>query len=626
MKRIFTFLGLMVMIHLAVAQEMAPIHQKGHGFQISNTTTRESEDAMIDASEIEYWVGNGSNEVVFAVNWCEPAMALAWGVRFEDFATVEDIMDTIVKYDSRFSYYGASGFMMDIDYTDENYTLTLVGEWWMYNINGISAPEGYTTQEVVDGDLIKWGDESCGTTDESWNYTWTTPITPVSSPDAPSEEFVTPFPTDDITFWVGEGENEATVILYWCQDIAAGLAYGYRWNGEATVGNMLSAIDAADTRLSINGDAWINSYSFNDANYNMHLLTEGWLVYSINGDWDAMINMTDPISNGDVFQMKDYQCDMSDHIFPVSDINAPDTLFDGMVGTPGCQAIYFEDEAIKGWATACTLERGWQDIANPVATSSFGDENYAIGASSENTMECVSLGDGGSATLTFDIPVQNGDGYDFAVFENSLNGYFLELAFVEVSSDGEHFVRFPASSNTQTVNQIVNADSVKAENINNLAGKYLIGWGTPFDLEELAGIENLNINNITHVRIVDVVGSVNPLFATRDRYGRIINDPYPTDFPSCGFDLSGVAVLNGWKPSGINTHANAQLMVYPNPCTDVVRVATERNQVVELYNINGQLLNSVESNDGLTTINMQNFPAGVYMLKVGNSVQKILKK
>ena len=45
----------------------------------------------------------------------------------------------------------------------------------------------------------------------------------------------------------------------------------------------------------------------------------------------------------------------------------------------------------------------------------------------------VSLGDGGYAVVTFDKPITNGPGYDFAVFENGLNDSFLELAFVVVS-------------------------------------------------------------------------------------------------------------------------------------------------------------------------------------------------
>ena len=81
----------------------------------------------------------------------------------------------------------------------------------------------------------------------------------------------------------------------------------------------------------------------------------------------------------------------------------------------------------------------------------------------------MSLGDGGVAILTFKYPIKNETGNDFAVFENSFNDTFLELAFVEVSSDGIHYFRFPAVSNTQDTLQMGNDASIDARHLNNLA-------------------------------------------------------------------------------------------------------------------------------------------------------------
>ena len=136
------------------------------------------------------------------------------------------------------------------------------------------------------------------------------------------------------------------------------------------------------------------------------------------------------------------------------------------------------------------------------------------------------------------------------MFENSFNDNFLELAFVEVSSDGENFVRFRASSLTDATTQVGSNGSVDPTMLNNLAGKYRVGYGTPFDLEELRGKAGLDIDHVTHVRIVDVVGTIDPQYATRDWKGRIVNDPYPTNdtvWGSGGFDLTGVAVLRAAK-------------------------------------------------------------------------------
>src|SRR5690606_9442411 len=144
----------------------------------------------------------------------------------------------------------------------------------------------------------------------------------------------------------------------------------------------------------------------------------------------------------------------------------------------------------------------------------------------------------------------------------------------EVSSDGVNFFRFPSASLTQDTAQI---SSVMGENymiarlLNNLAGKYICGYGTPFALLEIANIAGLNINNITHVRIIDVVGSING--NTRfDASNRKINDPYPTPFPVGGFDLDAVAVLHQAWPATVNHVTQQNITLYPNPAKDILTV------------------------------------------------------
>ena len=94
-----------------------------------------------------------------------------------------------------------------------------------------------------------------------------------------------------------------------------------------------------------------------------------------------------------------------------------------------------------GWAA------GWVE---PVAYGEDVDEQWrqpslALGPATGDTLDVVSLGNGGSITLTFAEPIRNGAGFDFAVFENGHVDTFLELAFVEVSSDGAVFVRFDST-------------------------------------------------------------------------------------------------------------------------------------------------------------------------------------
>ena len=216
-------------------------------------------------------------------------------------------------------------------------------------------------------------------------------------------------------------------------------------------------------------------------------------------------------------------------------------------GVIGSDAIPHGDAAFLGWATdVVNLERGPQDLSNPLSPlASHGVPQQALGPAGLDTLGVVSLGDGGSITLGFASPLRDGPGADFAVFENSFSDQFLELAFVEVSSNGTHFARFPAVSLTPTTTQLGGFGLIDPTDISQLAGKYRVGFGTPFDLQVLQNADPfVDIEQIRYVRLVDVVGSIDGAYARYDSEGRTINDPWRTPFPSAGFDVDGVGVVH----------------------------------------------------------------------------------
>lgn len=218
---------------------------------------------------------------------------------------------------------------------------------------------------------------------------------------------------------------------------------------------------------------------------------------------------------------------------------------------PGTTAMHADSSAFIAWATDCVTEPGPMNIANPslgLAGAGYPAAN-AIGTPG-GTYGVTCLGDGGIAILTFASPICNQPGPDFAVFENGFANaqtpdyWFLELAFVEVSSDGVNFFRFPAYSNTQTDTQLGGFACILPSEIHNLASKYGAMYGTPFELDEVPDNPLLDKNSITHVRIVDVVGCIDPEYATYDCQGHPINDPWPTPFASSGHDLDAVGVIH----------------------------------------------------------------------------------
>jgi len=186
----------------------------------------------------------------------------------------------------------------------------------------------------------------------------------------------------------------------------------------------------------------------------------------------------------------------------------------------------------RGWATEVVSYEPAPGLAGQ-----WTDPSTALGPATGSNIDIVSLGHlnqqqisqgaaPGQITLSFAEPIRQGAGYDFVVFENgfvsninteagSLAGQmFAELAFVEVSSNGVDFVRFPSVS--LTPEPVGRYGTIEISNVYNLAGKHPnaggICTGTPFDLKEIAGDPDVvsalvDINDIRYLRIVDVPGS-----------------------------------------------------------------------------------------------------------------------
>ncbi|MBL0309460.1 MAG: T9SS type A sorting domain-containing protein [Bacteroidetes bacterium] len=295
-------------------------------------------------------------------------------------------------------------------------------------------------------------------------------------------------------------------------------------------------------------------------------------------------------------------------------------------GFEGSTAIHKGDESFTSWASTCSLQLGWQNISDTtIGHTAVGNEISPTGKPGENGV--VSLGDGGIATLTFSSPIFNGPGFDFAVFENgfSVAGTplaFLEFAFVEVSSDGNRFVRFPTISNIQDTIQLA-MEGMDASLVNNLAGKYVAGYGTPFDLEELKDSAGLDVLHITHVRVVDVVGSIDSQFATYDSQGKKINDSWPTPFPSGGFDLDAVGVIHSLNETSINDSWAIPVTLFPNPNrTETVHLIADAHWVgaaLVLTNTTGSVLYSGRLDKTNKVIETAAYPKGIYFLTLQSS-------
>lgn len=286
-------------------------------------------------------------------------------------------------------------------------------------------------------------------------------------------------------------------------------------------------------------------------------------------------------------------------------------------GQPGTSAMYKDSSAFIDWVVSCRVVRGYQDISNPgLGYASAGDSTMAYGPAGANGT--VSLGDGGYAIVQFHAPVKDGPGPDFAVFENSFDGQFLELGFVEVSSDGLNFYRIPAISNTDTAIQTGGFGNTDATKIHNLAGKYKILYGTPFDIADIGTAPLLNRQSITHVKVIDVGGSIQNQYCSRDSNHHKVNDPWTTPYATSGFDLDAVGVIHNQWVTGINEKTVIGPQIYPNPFTTSIQVRLPQPVQAEvvLSSGNGVQVYSGQAVNGYLQLDTGNLPAGVYILSI----------
>lgn len=190
----------------------------------------------------------------------------------------------------------------------------------------------------------------------------------------------------------------------------------------------------------------------------------------------------------------------------------------------------------------------------------------------------------GYLTVSFPSGIRNGAGADFAVFENgftlgSPNGLFAELAYVEVSTNGTDFVRFPSiSTNLAPVQGSGAFAGFDMSNVFNLAGKHAGNFGTPFNLDDLLTVPAvlggaIDLNNIQFVKLVDIPGNGSFL----DSLGNPILDNWLT-VGSGGFDFrlpagQGIGVIHAVPEPGTLALGFVSLSLILN---SVIRLRKER--------------------------------------------------
>ena len=543
--------------------------------QMSNNvhaTKQHAKSVTFPASDIQYWVGTGSNSAVVIIGWDDnPSgndFALAWGVRWNGSAVAVNMLDTIATYDSRVAYSISSGFVTNIGYNDGTLVSGSDLSYWCYTVNGEYA-SAYGAQPMANGDVMEIS-SSC-------NFSLTT-ASPATDPNASTDDPVdATIAFEDIHYWVGTGSDSAVLIVnFGIPDTA--FAWGYRFNGSATVQDMTDAITAADPRF------WVVGQPSYYPNGDIFFITTEGDTLSLSGIdennpfnyWEANINggtsysgAAQELTNGDVFKY--------------GDLRAPSRV---------CL-----EEMEYGGAVYCLLS-AWTKTPTPVsdpnpnpvienATIDFSEILYWVGEGENQAVLAVNWADTALAwgyrfsteNVTVEdmmMDIQSAD----PRFGYTMNGSYLgDITFV--ISDGDTLrgtswweSKLNGSTDMGMSQLLSNGDFEK--------------WADP-----AAGV------------IVDSM-EYNGYWYYTYAYPMTI---HPVSIPQI---------------EGIDNTEAVNISVYPNPVANVVTVSGINGNGM-IYDMRGSVVSTFTVN-GETRLDLSRLSNGIYMLRVADSVVKIVKE
>jgi hypothetical protein len=132
----------------------------------------------------------------------------------------------------------------------------------------------------------------------------------------------------------------------------------------------------------------------------------------------------------------------------------------------------------------------------------------------------------------------------------------------------------------------------------------------------MMGIQGLNTDSITHVKVIDVIGSINPIYASYDQNNHIINEHYPTPYPQGGFDLDAVGVIHQLV-NGDDEQERETIHFYPNPVNDQLFLQGDISTIdfIQITDEFGRII-QIQKQFTHHIISFSELKAGMYCLNV----------
>jgi hypothetical protein len=119
-----------------------------------------------------------------------------------------------------------------------------------------------------------------------------------------------------------------------------------------------------------------------------------------------------------------------------------------------------------------------------------------------------------------------------------------------------------------------------------------------------------------------VIGSTDTALGTKDSKGNIINDPWPTNFASSGFDLDAIGVINQGILNGLTSPEKKSCFGF-NPINHEFWAFEDLNDI-QIIGMDGKVIEVIRELKVNETRSLNDLSQGIYIIKTKNWFQRIL--
>jgi hypothetical protein len=142
---------------------------------IQNLNTQNQTTTALTFADVQYWVGTGTNEAAFVVQWNDGKNpdALVWGFRWNGNATGEDMLKAIAKADHRFFSLLYQGTQFGSAIGGLGFDLNGANSNALYKNGNVTYPY-YPVDGIVNTSAYDFDQYTAADTADHWSSGWTT--------------------------------------------------------------------------------------------------------------------------------------------------------------------------------------------------------------------------------------------------------------------------------------------------------------------------------------------------------------------------------------------------------------------------------------------------------------------